>query len=365
MLAFARISLSSEKRQKLYSALRVAEATGNLRMWKRCRAIIMIAAGATRREIGACIGVSAKSIGKWFSKYLLQGVRGLKPGKSPGRPGKLTKSQREQLRQDLMAGPESCGYGRQCWATPMIQDYIYNKFGVFYSVKYLSEFLKSMGFSYQKARFVSDHIDPEARNKWREERWPRIVKIARERNAVILFGDEASFPQWGSLFYTWSPRGLQPVVKTSGKRKGYKVFGVIDYFSGQFYWKCIETRFNSETYAQFLREVMRKIGRRIILIHDNATYHTSALMKKFYRDYSHQITVEPLPAYSPDYNPIEKLWKKIKTEGTHLHYFPTFEHLATKVRCTLTDFEGRPEEVLRLFGMYRKGESLTAREGKR
>ena len=39
-------------------------------------------------------------------------------------------------------------------------------------------------------------------------------------------------PPGGTLTYTWARRGQQPQVKTSGKRKGYTVFGVIEYFTG-------------------------------------------------------------------------------------------------------------------------------------
>jgi hypothetical protein len=85
--------------------------------------------------------------------------------------------------------------------------------------------LKNLGFSYQKAAFVSDHLDEVARRRWCRQTWPEIVRQARAKKALLLFGDEASFPQWGTLTYTWARRGTQPVVKTSGKRKGWKVNG--------------------------------------------------------------------------------------------------------------------------------------------
>ena len=81
----------------------------------------------------------------------------------------------------------------------MIQSLIYERFGVFYSVHYISQLLKNMGFSYQKAKFVADHKDPEKRKKWLKEKWPEIFRLAQKKNAYVLFGDEASFPQWGSL----------------------------------------------------------------------------------------------------------------------------------------------------------------------
>ena len=58
-----------------------------------------------------------------------------------------------------------------------------------------------------------------------------------------------------------------------------------------------------------------------------------------------------LPTYSPDYNPIEKLWKKIKQHDTHLHYFPTSKALTKKVEQALHTFAKAPEEILALCGL--------------
>jgi hypothetical protein len=60
------------------------------------------------------------------------------------------------------------------------------------------------------------------------------LKEAQEKNAVRLFGDEVSFAMWGSLGRTWAPRGEQPVVKTTGIRKGLKMFGAIEFNGGNF-----------------------------------------------------------------------------------------------------------------------------------
>ena len=43
----------------------------------------------------------------------------------------------------------------------MIQQLIYDRFGVFYNVFYIAQLLKNLGFSYQKAAFVSDHLDEQ------------------------------------------------------------------------------------------------------------------------------------------------------------------------------------------------------------
>jgi len=177
--------------------------------------------------------ISTESIRIWVNKFLVNGPQGLYEKKKPGCPPKLTKSPKKKLDRMICDGPEKAGFPGACWRGPMIQTLIYEQFKVSYSVHYISQLLKNMGFSFQKAKFDSVHIDPEKRKEWLEKTWPEIVKLAKEKNAHIMFEDEASFPQWGSLTYTWAKRGKQPIVKTSGIRKCCKVFGLIEYFTGQ------------------------------------------------------------------------------------------------------------------------------------
>jgi len=333
---------------------RATEHLGDLRMFIRISAILGLCNGISTREIATMLQVSQESIRLWVRAFLLRGVEGLTPKKSPGRPSKLTKSQRRELAEIIDQGPAAAGFVGNCWRSPMIQQIIYEKFKVAYSVHYLSELLRNMGFSYQKARFVSDHLDEEARQTWLARVWPQILATAQRKTAYLLFGDEASFPQWGTLSYTWARKGKQPTVKTSGKRKGYKVFGLIDYFTGRFFYQCQESRLNSASYVQFLKEVLKKTRKHIILIQDGAKYHTSAATREFFAQNQDRLTVFSLPSYSPDYNPIEKLWKKVKKEGTHLHYFKTFNDLVNKVNEALLVFKNSAKEILTLFGIYNK-----------
>ena len=142
-------------------------------------------------------------------------------------------------------------------------------------------------------------------------------------------------------------RGKQPTVKTSGKRKGYKVFGLMDYITGELFSKGQEGKLNSEAYIEFLKGVLRETKEHIYLIQDGASYHTSKATKSFFTEQAERITVIQLPSYSPDYNPIEKLWKKIKQQETHLHYFET---LIEKVEQALQKFKNARTEVLALCG---------------
>jgi len=170
-------------------------------------------------------------------------------------------------------GPVKAGFSGACWRSPMIQQLIYERFGVYYNVFYIAQLLKNFGFSYQKAAFVSDHLNEAKRQEWCTTTWPHIFRLAQARHALLLFGDEASFPQWGTLTYTWARRGQQPKVKTSGKRKGYKVFGLIDYFTGRLFYQGQEGRLNSATYIAFLKRVLEHTTHPIIPIQDGARYH--------------------------------------------------------------------------------------------
>jgi transposase len=335
--------------------LKQAQNSGDLRLFKRIQAILAVFDGNSYSVIAALLQVSEESIRLWVNAVLLRGVECLKPNKGPvGRPPKLTKTQRKELDKLITEGPTKAGFSGACWRSPMIQTLIFERFGVSYSGHYISQLLKNMGFSYQKAKFEAAKKDAEKRQEWLQEKWPGILALARKKNAYILFGDEASFPQWGSLTYTWAKRGQQPVVETSGTRRGYKVFGLIDYFSGRFFCKGHDNgRLNSESYEAFLTEVLSNTRKHIILIQDGAKYHTSKAMKQFFEKKAHRLTVYDLPSYSPDYNPIEKLWKKIKEKEIHMHYFPTFDSLKNKVEEALINFKDLKNEILSLFGFYK------------
>ena len=130
------------------------------------------------------------------------------------RPSKLSQKDKLALIVILKAGPELAGFLSACWNTPMIQQLIENNFKVLYTPQYLSVLLKNLGFSFQKAAFVGAKKDQEARAEWLEKKWPSILNNAQKNNWHILFGDEASFPQWGTFSRTWAPTGEQPIIKT-------------------------------------------------------------------------------------------------------------------------------------------------------
>src|SRR5262249_46424291 len=267
------IRLTSFMRQQLYRRLHQAYASGSLRLVKRIHALLALAEGTAVREVAQRLALGEQTLRDHLNCFLWRRGASLVYQRPPGRPAKLTKTHRQALAALIEAGPQAAGYASGCWSATMIQDLIQRQFGVEYHPHYIATLLHNLGFSYQKARFVSAHLDAAKRLEWRQQTWPTVLRRARQRKALLLFGDEASFAQWGSLSYTWARQGHQPEVPTSGIRKAYKVFGLIDYFSGRFFSKAQTGRFNSESYAAFLLDVLAQTTQHVFVIQDGARYH--------------------------------------------------------------------------------------------
>lgn len=87
------------------------------------------------------------------------------------------------------------------------------------------------------------------------------------------------------------------------------VFGGL---STEFFSAKISEKLNHETYLPYLKSLLRKYGKIIIVI-DGAKYHfEKEHIQTFYKFNKHRLKVMQLPAYSPELNPIEPVWKKIK-----------------------------------------------------
>ena len=348
-----RIQLSRATVKDLHSRLQHAYQRDDVRWVRRITVLIdLLVHQVPMAVLGERWGLSPSCLYNWQRAFLLRGMESLVYRHGGGRRPKLTPKQKQRLVDLIDAGPQVVGFETACWNSVLIRVLIWREFGVLYNRHYVCTLLHNVGFSFQKARFVSDHLDAAKRLAWLQDKWPAIVRAAKRRGGLSLFEDEASFAQWGSLSYTWSRRGHQPEVPTSGKRKGYKVLGAIEYFSGGFFYQGIAGRFNSEHYQEFLQLIMAQTTPHLFLIHDGARYHTSASTQAFLTAHSDRITAESLPSYSPDYNPIEYLWKKTKQRATHNKYFKEFAERTVSVEKALAYFAMHSETVLGLFGRY-------------
>lgn len=351
------IMIGKATKERLAEELKRAQAQNNAQVYRRVAVLLGYADEIPNEEICKIFNICESTIYNWLTKFIIKGFGWFTTFfKGRGRKPRLSKEQRAQLKEIILKGPEEYGLKTGIWISSVIQWVIQKEFNVFFAVKYIPELLKQMGLSWQKAKFVSDHFDEEKRKIWQEETWPSILKKSKELGAVILFGDEASFAQWGSLSHTWGLKGKQPTCKTTGKRKALKVLGVIEFFSGKFVHQEHEGRFNAESYQQFLNQVLTQFQSPIILIQDGAPYHTSKAMVEYFEAKTQEgrLFCYQLPSYSPDFNPIEKLWKQTKADKTHCRYFPEFSDLKAAIMEAFEDYMKNAWRVLAKMNSLRE-----------
>ena len=353
-----RILFTGATMRQLRTLWKQAYDHGDVRLVRRISALLAYGQGQALEQIAADLSVVPETVYQWLRAFLVDRQASLGYRRAPGRPENLTKNQKRRLRTIIAKGPLAYGFSGGCWSSLLIQQVILKEFGVRYNRHYLCTLLHQLGYSYQKAKFVSDHLDPEKRRQWLEQTWPGILRQVQQVQGRLLFVDEASFPQWGTLSYTWALCGQQPPVPTSGKRKAYKVFGAVDALSGRLFYQGLEGRFNAETYQQFLGTLLAQTSQRLFIIQDGARYHTCASTQAFFETHRQRLTCCQLPSYSPDFNPIEHLWQTVKKQATHNKYFPQFEAVIDSVETALRFLQRHRKQVRQILGDYATVEQI-------
>jgi hypothetical protein len=125
--------------------------------------------------------------------------------------------------------------------------------------------------------------------------------------------DEVHFQQHGSRCRMWiPPEDKDPVVFHHPTRKTVGYFGAVRLRDGRFVFRREEERFNNDTFFAFMRQLRSltaPTARRVVIIADNAKYHHGRLHKEWRERHSRRFALEFLPPYSPELNPIERVWK--------------------------------------------------------
>jgi transposase len=158
-----------------------------------------------------------------------------------------------------------------------------------------------------------------------------------------MFEDEASFQLDPTLHRTWSPRGQQPRVPTRGERKTAHVFGALTVHGAQFTFSFVDV-FNGATFLAFLKLLVEKYkGTKLFLIMDNGPCHNlNAEGKEWLAQHGHDIELHRLPAYSPEFNPTEGVWKRTRKMTTHNQFFGTTAERDQALTRTFQRFQRDP-----------------------
>jgi transposase len=160
--------------------------------------------------------------------------------------------------------------------------------------------------------------------------------------------DECHFQQHGTRTVMWvPPEDSDPVLLHAPTRKSVALFGAVNLRHGQLVTQQQAT-FDALTFGQFLGKLLphRARDRRMVLILDNARYHHARSLKPFLDARRGEVRLDFLPPYSPDLNPIERVWKLARKLATHNQYFPKLENLTAAVSEQMQTWK-KPNPVLR------------------
>lgn len=165
--------------------------------------------------------------------------------------------------------------------------------------------------------------------------------------------DECHFQQHGTRCRMWIPReDRDPVVLHAPTRKSVALFGAVNLLTGTLV-TMFAPQFDALTFQAFLRMLLRHRRRsrnQTVIVLDNARYHHAALLAPFLEQRHSFLRLSFLPPYSPDLNPIERVWKHLRKLATHNQYFSSLEELTHAVANEIKRFEKPNPTLVRLCG---------------
>lgn len=162
--------------------------------------------------------------------------------------------------------------------------------------------------------------------------------------------DEVHFQQHGSRCRMWVPPEIQdPVLHHHPSRHSIGYFGAVRLRDGRFFFRREADKFNAVTCWQFLQELRAataRTARRVVVISDNARYHHARLHQEWRQQCSQRFALDFLPPYSPELNPIERVWKLTRRLCLHNRYFPQLDEVTLTVETEFANWI-KPNNTLR------------------
>jgi transposase len=164
--------------------------------------------------------------------------------------------------------------------------------------------------------------------------------------------DEVHFQQHGSRCRMWiPPETRDPVVLHHPSRHQIGYFGAVRLRDGKFLFRRETAKFNAVTCWQFLqalRAASTRTARRVVVIADNAKYHHARLHRPWREQCAERFALDFLPPYSPELNPVERVWKLTRRRCLHNRYFPRLDEVILAVEAEFANWTKSNNTLRRL-----------------
>ena len=300
--------MTKKQRKELLEELKLERIR---RYADRLRVILLLDQGWTYKKIAEALFLDEGTIGNYKKRYRLGGIEGLINDDYLGKKTMLTKRDLKVLSNDLQK--------RIFPTTKSVIIHVKKKFGVKYSRGGMTDLLHRLGFSFKKPKGVPGKADRD-----KQEEFIKKYKREKSRGGLIYFGD-ATHPTFNTaLNYGWIKKGEDFEIKTNSGRFRININGAIEINTMDIITRSYPT-INQYSICDFLKAIRARNPdeKRITLILDRASYYIAKRVKALAKKL--RIKLLYLPPYSPNLNPIERLWKFMKKKALSNEYVEDFE----------------------------------------
>lgn len=300
----------------------------------RLRVVLYKSAGQTNQAIAELLQMSRTQVKKLLSRYVCGGMKALLAADNyQGSAAKLTESQQQTLKIELKTHIYVSAQQVGVW--------IEQQWQLTYEVSSVQKLLKRLGFTYKKNRLVPSQADPTLQEQF--VRWYAGLCARLGPNDRVYFGDAAHFKHNAEAGYAWSPAGEPFLIPSNSGRQRYNVLGAYDPHHHECVVLLTADNITQATLVEFLALLRNhhKDPGKLYLLLDNARYNYTQAVAEAAR--LHHISLDYLPPYSPNLNPIERLWKFVRK------YF-----FKDKYRSTFADFCAQLQKFFANLDPYRQ-----------
>jgi transposase len=285
----------------------------------RLRAVEQVEAGVPAAEVGrglTAVGLHPKTIYTWLAKQRAEGPEALRARPVPGPRRKLTDEQLAELGAVIeKTDPRDHGFAVALWTREVVRQLIAVRFGVSLTVASVGRTLRDLGFSAQRPLYRAEQADPAAVARWREVEYPKIAAEARAAGGTVFFADEAGVRSDYHAGTTWAPVGKTPTVRATGARFGLNMMSAIN-AKGALRFSVFAGTLTAAGFIAFLKRLLHDAAVTgagpVFCIVDGHPVHRSTAVAEFVASTDGALRLFRLPAYSPQLNPDEWVWKNAK-----------------------------------------------------
>lgn len=280
------------------------------RICDRIKAVLAYDDGYTYSEIARILLLDDETIRRHINAYFSQNK--LKP-ENGGSQSHLTSVESSALKAYL--GEVTFLYVKD------ISAYVKEHFNKVYSVSGMTKWLKANNFRYKKPHGVPAKADQARQEAFIS--YYHMLKAQQGKKDVLYFVDSSHPQHQTKLSYGWIEKGVRKPEKLTACQKRVNIIGAINLKTHEVQHRQVKW-VNGESIEAFLQQLIdaNPDAENIHIIWDNAGYHKSEQILSFIKDT--KITPHYLPPYSPNLNPIERLWKIMHENVTYNRYYSKF-----------------------------------------